>query len=225
MTCGGARANTEAQMARVLHFTLGRKKLHPAMGALVRDLNARSGKGGYKLSVANALWGQRGYRFLRDFLDLNRNHYGADLESVDFATDRERARKSINAWVEKKTERKIRDLIKPGVLNPLTRLVLVNAIYFKGDWASQFKKSSTREAPFALAGNRKVNVPMMRQTALFNYFDGDGFQALELPYVGRELSMIVFLPKRARDLDTFERSLTRRNLARWLPRFGRRLLR
>jgi serpin B len=226
MTYAGARGETEAQMAKVLHFPSqtvgGQERFHPAFGAIIKDLNARGEKGKYELIVANALWGQKGYGFLKEFLQLVESDYDGQLNDVDFISDTESARKTINAWVEKKTKDKIKDLITPGVLDQLTRLVLTNAIYFKGNWASQFKKERTEDAPFTLVGGEKVDTPMMNQTEQFGFMETEDFQGLEMPYVNNELSMIIFLPKRTDGLAEFEKKLTAENLSQWLARLRKR---
>src|SRR5204862_192485 len=150
-------------------------------------------KRGYQLSTANRLWGMKGYGFRPEFLKATKDHYGAGLEELDFGKE-EPARKTINAWVEKETNDKIKDLIKPGMLDVDTRLVLTNAIYFKGDWVSQFKKDRTKDEPFFLADGKQVKAPLMHQSGTFKYADMGAYQALELPYVGKELSLIVLLP-------------------------------
>jgi serpin B len=216
MTYAGARGPTAEEMAKTLHFTLGQDRLHPALGALLDDLNRAGRARGSRLAVANALWGQKGHGFLPEFLGLTREHYGAGLQEVDFRGDSEGARRAINAWVEQQTQDRIKDLIREGVLDDNTRLVLTNAIYFKGDWASAFRKDSTRNAPFRLGGAEKVDVPLMWQSGTFGHFDGDGLQALELPYAGKDLSMVVLLPKRADGLADFEKGLTAERLAGWL---------
>jgi serpin B len=216
MTYAGARGETAAEMAKTLHFTLGQDRLHPAFATLLEQLNAGGKKRGYQLRVANALWGQKGYGFTKDFLTLAQKNYGAGLHEVDFAGATEQARKTINAWVEKQTEDKIKELIKEGMLDSLTRLVLTNAIYFKGDWASQFKKDLTREEPFQLSPAQRVGVPMMRQTHEFNYLDAGTLQILEMPYVGKELSMVVLLPKKVDGLPEVEQSLSTEKVAGWL---------
>ncbi len=216
MTYAGARGDTAAQMAKVLHFELPQERLHPGFAALINDLNAAGKKGDYQLSIANALWGQKSCGFLKEFLDLTRSRYGAGLNEVDFKKATETARKTINAWVEKQTRDKIKNLIKPGVLNALTKLVLTNAIYFKGNWTLKFEEQQTREEPFTLANGSKLDVAMMHQTAEFRYTQGDDFQALELPYAGERLSMMVLLPVKFDGLAAFEKRLTTENLARWL---------
>ena len=222
MTYAGARGETEAQMAKVLHFALGQKRLHPAFEELITGLYAEKKKQGYQLVVANALWGQEGYGFLKEFLELTRTYYGAGLHELDFKGATEPARKTINTWVERKTKGKIKDLIKPGVLSALTRLVLTNAIYFKGDWASKFKEGETKESPFTLLSGKKVTVPMMNQTEEFKYMEDEKLQALELPYVGDKLSMVVFLPRKIDGLGDLEKSLTVESLSKWLRALRKR---
>ncbi|GAG82956.1 unnamed protein product, partial [marine sediment metagenome] len=188
----------------------------------IKDLNAKGEKGNYELSVANALWSQKGYGFLAEFLELIEAKYGGKLNEVDFITATEAARQTINAWVEKETKDKIKNLIQRGVLNKWTRLVLTNAIYFKGNWARQFKEENTREAAFTLLSGEKVDTPMMNQTAEFNYMEAEDFQGLELPYVDDELSMIILLPKEIDGLRGFEETLTTENFSQWLARFRKR---
>ena len=216
MTYAGARANTERQMAQVLHFDLPQEKLHPAFRKLIERMNAQGKESGYQLSVANALWAQKDYQFLRAFLNTTTTNYGAGLKQVDFVKATEAARKTINDWVEKRTEGKIKQLIKPGILGALTRLVLTNAIYFKGNWERQFEKKDTRDSPFTVARDKEVAVPMMSQKGQFAYGETERVQFVELPYVENELSMIILLPKELDGLADLERSLTPRGLKEWL---------
>jgi serpin B len=218
MTWAGARGETEKQMAEVLHFSLPQEQLHPAFGFLEKQLNAEGEERGYELSVANALWGQTGYGFLKEFLTLTKENYGAGLREVDFvnAAKREKARKTINSWVEKETKEKIKDLIPQGVLDALTRLVLTNAIYFKGDWAVEFDKKETTDSLFKISADKEVTVPLMYQKGDFKYAQEDKLQILELPYKGDELSMVVLLPTEVDGLAELEKSLRPKNLNRWL---------
>ena len=216
MTYAGARENSEKQMANVLHFTPGNNQLHPSFSRLEAQLNAIQGEGDIELSVANALWAQKDYFFLKTFLDLIENNYGAVINSVNFKGACEAVRIKINKWVEEKTKDKIKDLIKPGVLDPLTRLVLTNAIYFKGNWASQFEKSKTKEEKFWLDSSNSIKVPMMVQKQDFRYMESESLKMLELPYAGNDLSMIVLLPKEIDGLGKLETSLTVENLTNWL---------
>jgi serpin B len=218
MTRAGAAGDTAAETDETLHFTLPEVQLQPAFGALVKEVNGdpADAKRGYQLSTANALWGQKGFAFKNDFLKLVNNNYGAGLNEVDFKNATEQARGAINAWVEKETRDKIKDLLHPGDLTADTRLVLANAIYFKGDWANQFKKDQTKNEPFHLDADKKADVPLMHQTGEYNYLDGDAFQALELPYSGKNLTMVVLLPKKADGLADFEKDFTADKLATWI---------
>lgn len=229
MTYAGARGRTEAQMAEVLHFPTARgeapldpAQFHLAFGAIINDLNQRAEKADFQLSVANALWGQKGYAFLAEFLELVEARYEGKLTEVDFVRATEQARTTINGWVEEKTNDKIKELIQPGVLDQMTRLVLTNAIYFKGNWAKQFEEDRTSEAPFTLAGGEKVDAAMMNQSGDFPYMEAEDFQALELPYVNDELSMIVLLPKKTDGLAEFEKRLTAEDLGKWLAKLRKR---
>ena len=216
MTYAGARGDTASEMAKTLHFTLPPDQLHPAMGALLSDLNAAHD--GYQLHVADALWAQQGYTFRDDFLKLTESNYGAGFNQVDFKGATEAARLAINHWVEQKTENKINNLLQPGILDPLTKMVLTNAIYFKGDWQTPFEKSWTEDDDFHLSPARNVKAPLMHLTEGFDYFDGGTFQVLEIPYKSRDLSMIVFLPRKIDGLPALEESLTAANMKHWLDR-------
>jgi serpin B len=213
MTYVGARGDMAEEMAKTLHFTLPPDKLNPAFADIIKGLNGEGKKRGYQLSVANALWGQAGLNFKEDFLKVTRANYGAGLNEVNFRGNHEGARKEINAWVEKQTNDKIKELLKPGMIDQATRLVLTNAIYFKGDWNSQFKKDQTRDEMFNDGKKVKVKAPMMHQTEKFKYLDADTLQVLEMPYAGKELSMVVLLPKKVGGLADLEKSLTADKLA------------
>ncbi|MBN1139174.1 MAG: serpin family protein [Anaerolineae bacterium] len=200
MTYAGARGETEQQMAKVLHFDLPQSGLHPSFKGLDQEL-AQRGQGaqgqdakGFRLNVVNALWGQQGYEFLPAFLDLLSQNYDAGLQFVDYVNAAEQARTTINDWVSQQTEGKIKDLIPAGVLDSLTRLVLTNAIYFNAAWAMPFDKGMTKDGAFTLLDGSQVQVPMMKQTGSLGYAKGQGYQAVELPYDGQELSMVILLP-------------------------------
>jgi serpin B len=220
MAYAGARGDTASEMAKTLHFTLPQQHLNPAMGALLSDLNAVHD--GYQLSVANALWAQQGYTFLDDFLQLLKTDYGAGLNQVDFKGATEAARLTINRWVEQKTQDKIKDLLQPGTLAPSTRLVLTNAIYFKGDWQTQFDKAQTRDEDFYPSQLQTKQVAFMHRADSFSYFDGGTFQVLEIPYKSKELSLIVLLPKDRSGLPALEQSLTASNTQQWLSQLVQR---
>jgi len=217
MTYAGARGETAAQMAGTLHFTLPPKQLHPAMGALLDGFNAAHN--GYELRVANALWAQQSYIFLDSFLNLNKSDYGAGFHRVDFKTATEAARLTINQWTEQQTNDKINNLLRPGVLKPDTKLVLTNAIYFKGEWQATFQKDETSNEVFHLSSSQTVKTPLMNRSGNYNYFNGGSFQILEMPYKSNELSMIVFLPGEVNGLAALEKSLTAASTRQWFGKF------
>ena len=212
MTYAGVRDTTEKEMAGTLHFTLPQDRLHPAFNSLDQQLKARGqgAKGkdgkGFRLNIVNAIWGQTGYSFMADYLDLLAQNYEAGLRTLDFRTAPELSRLVINKWVEDQTEQRIKDLIPAGAIDPLTRLVLTNAIYFNAAWANAFEKNLTQPAPFHLMDGSTVDVPMMRQTERLGYATGDGYQAVSLPYDGGELEMVVLLPDEGKFAE-FEKSL------------------
>jgi serpin B len=241
MAYAGAKGETEKQMAIVLHFpTVGRigtqksgeslseektmtqEQFAQSLSRVISDLNARGEKGNYQLWVANALWGQQGYEFLKEFLAFIEKNYEGQFFEVDFVKAMEATRKKINAWIEKKTNNKIKDMIQKGILDSMTRLVLTNAIYFKGNWASQFNKAFTKDAPFTLLNGEMRDVPMMHQKAKFGYTQNDDIQVLELPYMGDELSMIILLPKQIEGLSRLEETLNNENLSQWLSKIKKR---
>lgn len=221
MTYAGARGRTALEMAHALRFRLPPEALHPAFSQLNARLSDIGQKGHVRLKVANALWPHLAYPFLKPFLALTRHYYDTQITPVDYG-DAEAARGIINAWVEEKTEQKIKNLIPEGVLNALTRLVLVNAIYFKGIWASQFDQNRTDDAPFWVSPHGQVQAPLMQQQTEFRYGEVDGLQILELPYVGEDLSMILLLPAEIDGLAALEARLTSSNLAKWTQKLWAR---
>ena len=216
MTYAGARGDTAAQMAKTLHFDANQLQFAASFGELQKSLNSEQEKKGIELNIANGLWGPKDHPFLPAFLDIAKQSYEANLKQADFRTHADTTRTEINDWVDHKTKGKITDLIQPGVLGPATRLVLVNAIYFKGSWARQFQKHSTTKALFTVTPNQKLEVPQMNVTANFKYAEVDGLQLLELPYVGADLSMVVLLPRELDGLKGMEGLLHNQTLDRWL---------
>jgi serpin B len=213
MTYAGARGETETQMADTMHFLLSQQDLHPAFNELDIELSKR-GEGaegkdgeGFRLNVVNAIWGQKDYKFLPEFLDVLAVNYGAGLRLLDFVNQPEESRVTINDWVSDQTEERIKDLIPQGVIDSLTRLVLTNAIYFNAAWKYQFNENATSDGKFTLLDGSDVTVPMMSQTESFGYTGGDGYQAIELPYDGGEMSMVILLPD-AGQLKELESSLS-----------------
>lgn len=201
MTYAGARSETERLMANAMQFTLPQSRLHPALNALdlelatrARNAGAASGEG-FSLNVVNALWGQKDYPFLPSFLDVLAENYGAGLRMLDFQTAPDASRITINDWVSAQTASRITDLIPQGAITELTRLVLTNAIYFKAAWQKRFDTAATSAGVFHLLDGRDATVSMMRETASLAYAEGDNYQAVELPYEGGKLSMVILLPQ------------------------------
>ena len=215
MTWAGARGETESQMADVLHFDRPQKELHTLLGSLEKYFKQAGKKGDYELNVANALWPQKGYKFLDSFVDLNKTCYGTGLKEVDYARNTEKARKTINAWVEKRTKDKIKDLIRKGDIDRTTTLVLTNAIYFKGDWLTKFDKKNTRKADFKLSPKQTVKTDMMYSKDTFRFFEGEDVKVVDLPYTGEDLSMMVILPQKAGELKKIEEQLTIARIEQW----------
>jgi serpin B len=225
MTYAGARSETEQQMADVLRFTLPQNQLHPAFNALALELDSRGegAKGkdgeGFRLNIINAIWGQRDYEFLTEFLDLLAVNYGAGLRVLDFIGAPEESRVTINDWVAEQTEDRIEDLIPQGLINAMTRLVLTNAIYFNAAWEYPFEEDLTRDGIFYLLDGSEVTVPMMRQTESLGYAEGDDYQAVELRYDGGELSMVILLPAPGQ-FETFEEALDAQRVEGIIGRLG-----
>ena len=213
MTYAGARGDTGGQMAHALRFTLPDERLHPAFNALDLELVHRGegtqaeGEQAFRLNIVNAIWGQEeSYAFLEAFLDTLAANYGAGLRVVDFARAPEESRGIINDWVSQQTEGRIEDLIPEGSVDRLTRLVLTNAVYFNAAWAHPFQEGATEKGAFTLLDGSQVVVPMMHLAEPLGYAEDDDYQAVELPYEGREMSMVIVLPERDR-FEDFESSL------------------
>ena len=199
MAYAGARGDTAEEMARALHFTLPQDKLHPAFDALDLEIAAR-GREGIELSVANGFWGELHHPFLQEYVDLLMRYYGVEVHLLDFAGAPDDCRARINDWVRERTSGRIEELLPPDSIDPLTRLVLTNAIYFKGKWEVAFDPEATWKEPFHLLDGSTVPVDMMHQMARFPYAEGElggvRYQAVELPYMGEGLAFVVLLPER-----------------------------
>ncbi|KAJ8276870.1 hypothetical protein GJAV_G00068840 [Gymnothorax javanicus] len=194
----GARGNTADQMEKVLCFQKG-SDVHSDFQTLNADINKPGAQ--YLMKLANRLYGEKTFRFLPEFLESTCKFYSADLVPLDFIGATEESRKQINQWVEGQTEGKIKDLLKPGAVSDMTRLALVNAIYFKGSWLHRFDEKLTKEMPFKINQNERKPVQMMfkNEKFPFNYVPEYSLQVLELPYQGEELSMLILLPEESPD--------------------------
>uniref|UniRef100_A0A8C2K1A5 Leukocyte elastase inhibitor n=2 Tax=Cyprinus carpio TaxID=7962 RepID=A0A8C2K1A5_CYPCA len=217
----GARGETSEEMAKVLSFS-SVSDVHSHFETLTSTINSPSAS--YILKLANRLYGEKTFSFLPEYLDSTLKLYHADLQAVDFIGASDESRQLINKWVEEQTENKIKDLLKPGMLTGMTRLVLVNAVYFKANWMHIFKARETEEMPFKINQNERRPVQMMYQKKKFpfRYIAEDELQVLELPYKQKELSMLILLPKETQDgsdpLLKLESELTLDKLLDWTKR-------
>ncbi|KAF1372812.1 hypothetical protein PFLUV_G00253750 [Perca fluviatilis] len=215
----GARGNTATQMSECLKTKDCQDDVHVSFAQLLSELN--NADASYALSVANRLYGEQSYQFVEDFLGKTKKYYNAELETVDFLAGSEAARLNINSWVQKQTQDKIKDLLAKGDVDSLSRLVLVNAMYFKSDWNRQFQQYATRDAQFRLTKNDTKSVKMMHQKTWFPFSDNPkaNCKILEMPYKGKELSMLIFLPNEMEDsttgLEKLEKQLTYENFMEW----------
>jgi serpin B len=212
MTYAGARGDTEKQMANVLNFTLPQDRLHPAYSKLIENLKSNKD---YELNIANALWLQKDYKYLQEFLNIMEKYYKGGFNEVDYKTNPEDARIKINDWVSRETKEKIKDILNPGDITSLTRLVLANAIYFKGKWQTEFNKDLTNDEYFYLINGQKTKVKMMYQENTFNYYENNDLQLLEIPYKGNKISMVIILPKVGK-FKTVENIMDEKKLQEWL---------
>ena len=244
MVYAGARGETERQMAGTLRYDLPQSRLHPAFDALDGALgsrgedrpsssNADEEETRFRLNIANAVWGQEGLEFNGDYLKTLAQNYGDEMRSLHFAAAPEECRVTINEWAAEETEGKILDLFPPGTIDARTRLVLTNAVYFNASWLWPFSPDDTVERPFRLSNGRTVEVPMMTDNYHYRevyYAQGQGFQAVEIPYFTWELSMIALLPEEgefedfqdfltAEILDQVIKELEERDITLTMPRF------
>jgi serpin B len=212
MTYAGAVGETAGQMAEVLRFDLPQERLsgtfallEQRLGETYRSSLAESESEPLTLDVANAIWVERSFSLLPAFVRTVESDYSAEARNVDFASDPDGSRIAINDWVAERTRDRIRDLLAPGSIDSMTRLVLTNAIYFKGSWFSQFDSTGTRDEGFTRADGSVVQVPMMRQIDHFRCNVTQDLTAVELAYADGLSSMLILLPDG--DLAELEQSL------------------
>ena len=213
MTYAGARGETAQQMEQALHFEQSKTDLHALFGRLDKALKAAQGSN--ELNIANSLWPQKKYPFRQEFLNLLKKDYGATVTPLNYEREAEQARVTINQWVDDKTRHKIAEIIGPGVLDESTRMVLVNAIYFKGTWATPFPESATQPDKFYAKPDTTITVPFMHKRGQFRYGENDQLQLLALPYVGRQLEMVILLPRSRDGIGQLENGLTAASLSAW----------
>ena len=236
MTYAGARNETAEQMEDALHWSVDPETLHAGFNYLDLELEKRGeGAGGqdgdgFRLNISNNVWGQKGHPFRSEYLNILSEYYGTKLALLDFMNEPENSRQTINAWVSDQTENKINDLVPYGAIDDSTLMVLTNAIYFNAAWLFPFEADNTVNAPFWISETESVSVPMMSKTRQFNYAESEDFQAVELLYDGREMSMLIILPREnhfadfennltSDQIDSITDSLTMTNVQLEMPRF------
>jgi serpin B len=211
----GTDGKTRQEVLNILHWTRPADQMSKAFGAQDLQLDGAS-KDGAILSVADSIWYQRGHEPRAAFLKEARQEYRAEVRIADFSADIPVSQRMINSWVERNTGGKILGLLPPGALTPRTRLVLANAIYFKGRWERPFDEHATVPKPFFTTAGRSVMTPMMAQTAQFRTWGTDACDLLELPYAGKKLSMVILLPRAGDGLPALEQRLNSTALSQWL---------
>ena len=230
MTYNGAREETKKEMADVMNFNKNEEILSKKFSTLNSHITSLTSKK-IQLDIANSIWGQQDYGFEKRFLVLNNKYYGAGVKEVNFKENYKSIRKDINKWVEAKTQEKIKDLIKSNMLDPMTRMVLVNAIYFNGKWKFPFKAEDTYEDVFYIYSECKTKVDFMERQVSLKYYEDDLAQVVEIPYAGKSLSMMVILPKEKYGMEqledqlgenlyhSYQKSMTTKKVKLTLPKF------
>lgn len=215
MTYNGAVGETKLGMERALEIQgMNHAELNNAYAQLRRSLESADPK--VELDIANSLWGRKGVTFNPDFIQRNKQFYGAEVTALDFGDPGAPA--TINSWVSDKTKGKITHIVDQ--IDSQTILFLINAIYFKGKWSHEFDKAKTKEDTFTTGAGQKKRVPMMHQSGSYNYYEGKNFQAASLPYGDGRASMYIFLPAQGSRLDEFQKELTAANWESWMKQFA-----
>ena len=214
MTYNGAAGGTKLAMERALEIQgMNHTELNNAYGQLRRDLESADPK--VELRIANSLWAKKGAAFNPDFIQRDKQFYGAEVTALDFGDPGAPA--TINAWVADKTKGKINHIVDQ--IDAQSILFLINAIYFKGKWSIEFDKAKTKEDAFTTGASQQKRVPMMHQSGKYNYYEGKNFQAVSLPYGDGRASMYIFLPAQGLRLDEFQKDLSAANWESWMKQF------
>ncbi len=213
MVYEGSKGETKEELEKVFYFCRDEKKRRNDFKIFTEEINKKDKN--FVLEIANGIWIQKNFKVLKKYLKLVEKCYLGKAKNLDFALEPENSRKIINDWVEEKTMGKIKDLIPEGYLNYLVKMVLTNAIYFKGFWLQKFDKNFTKDEDFIKRDGKVIKVPMMRIAGLrFNYGEGDNFQILQLSYEGEKISMVLLLPKIDK-ISEFENNLNYENYREW----------
>ncbi len=213
MVYEGSKGETKEELEKVFYFIKDENKRRNGFKIFMEELNKKDKN--FNLQIANGIWIQKNFKVLKKYIKLVEKYYFGKAKNLDFALDPKNSRKIINDWVEEKTMGKIKDLIPEGFLNSSVKMVLTNAIYFKGFWLQRFDKNFTRDEDFIKRDGKVIKVPMMRIRGLrFNYGEGNDFQILQLFYEGEKISMVFLLPKIDK-ISEFENNLNYENYRKW----------
>lgn len=215
MAYAGAQGETAEEIKQTLHFSQSKERLHSTFEDLNSRLNKLQKQETVELFIANSLWPQKDYSLREEYLQVMRKYYDAEIQAVDYRKNLEQSRQTINKWVADKTQDKIKDLIPPGAIDRMARLVLANAIYFRGKWENSFSEDKTRDLPFRPGKEGKTMTPTMKQTGQFRYYETSKVQVLALPYRGKQVQMVIVLPREPGALPMIEKQL-RGNLNKYL---------
>lgn len=217
MTYNGANGETQQAMANALSLQgMSLPELNQANNTLKTSLE--NADPAVQMSIANSLWSKQGISFKPEFLQQNKQFYGAKVQELDFA--KPESVKVINNWVNENTKGKIDSIVDQ--LKPDDVLFLINAIYFKGNWTKPFDKEQTTKRPFNLADGSQKQQPMMSQSGKYKYYENDLFQAVSLPYGKGRMSLYVFLPNKTTNLNSFEEQLHSEQWQKWMNQFQMR---
>ncbi len=206
MTFAGSKDLSEVQIGKVFHFPANSPEFHKKLGKTIKRISSK--KDSIKLNIVNTLWAEKTYPIKESYTKLIKKSYSAEIMPMDFLTHFEESRKTINENIYKSTNEKIKDLLPPGSLNSLTKLVLTNAIYFKGNWNTQFIKEQTVDDIFFSAPQTPVKCKMMSVKGNFNYYEDPNLEVIEMPYAGNNFSMLIFLPASNIHLEEIIHNLT-----------------
>ncbi|HOV11970.1 MAG TPA: serpin family protein, partial [Bacteroidales bacterium] len=232
MTYTGARGNTEKQMGAVMHFSPNSLDFNNQNNARLKEINALNDGSTLNTYTANSIWAQKDFKFKESFIGALKDSYLSSLHTVDFIKETEQSRLLINKWVETETKEKIKDLIQPGLIDYLTRMVLVNAIYFKADWETAFDETLTKKMTFYPDETTQVPCDFMFAERDFGFYEQEnGLKAIEIPYSKGKMSMLVILPKDKNGIfgitketgpdwyNMINTSLVKTKVKLWLPKF------
>jgi len=196
MTYAGARGITEKEMSTVMHFPANNAEFYNKYNEVLKNINALNNGSTVNIYTANSVWAQMNFKFRDEFLEIIKNNFNSSINLVDFIKETENSRIQINKWVETQTNEKIKELIKPGLIDYLTRMVLVNAIYFKADWETAFDKQQTQKMDFLIDETKTISCDFMFAEQEFKFYENeDGLKAIEIPYSKGKMSMLIILPK------------------------------